>query len=54
MNQPDFSTWERGNLVNIASEMYVKLELQDEEIKQLKCELKDAIKAYRQLIIERG
>lgn len=54
MNQPDFSTWERKNLVNIALEMYLKLERQEDEIQQLKHDLKDAIKAYRQLTIERG
>lgn len=54
MNQPDFSTWERGNLVNIALEMYLKLQRQDEEIQQLRHDFKDAIRAYRELTIQKG
>jgi len=53
-HQPDFATWERGNLVNIALEMYLKLERQEDEIQQLKNDVKDALRAYRQLTIERG
>lgn len=51
-NQPDFSTWERVNLVNIASDMYLKLQHQDIEMQQLKLDFKDALVAYRQLIIK--
>lgn len=52
--QPDFATWERGNLVNIALEMYLKLQRQEDEIQQLRSDFKDALNAYRQLTIERG
>jgi hypothetical protein len=54
MKQPDFSTWERGNLVNIALEMYLKLQRQEDEIQQLRHDFKDALAAYRKLTIERG
>jgi len=50
MNQPDFATWQQGNLVNFATEAYEKLQRQDEEIENLKLDLKTAINAYRQLL----
>lgn len=50
MNHPDFSTWERGNLVNFALEAYLKLQRQDDEMQQLRSDLKDALKGYRALI----
>lgn len=50
MNQPDFATWQQGNLVNFAIEAYGKIQRQDDEIQQLKIDLKDAISAYRQLL----
>lgn len=54
MNKPNFSTWERSNLENIASDMFLKLERQEDEIKQLKQDFKDALAAYRQLTIQKG
>ena len=49
-NNPDFASWNQGNLVNFALEAYLKLQRQDEEIQQLRIDLKDAINAYRQLV----
>lgn len=54
MNQPDFATWQQGNLVNFAIEAYGKLQRQDEEIQNLKLDLKTAINAYRQLLEKLG
>ena len=47
---PTFSTWERANLEQFALEAYEKLQVQDDHIQHLQCDLKDAIKAYRELI----
>lgn len=54
MSQPDFATWQQNNLVNFATEAYKKLQNQDEEIQNLKLDLKTAISAYRQLLEKLG
>jgi len=46
---PAFETWERENLIKFAAEAYQKMQEQQERIEQLQNELKDAIKAYREL-----
>jgi hypothetical protein len=48
---PDFKTWERDNLDKFAAEAYSKLLEQENLIQQLNCDLKDAIAAYRALIL---
>lgn len=48
-NDPDFTTWQHETLAAFAKDAYRKLKEQDEEIQQLRIDLKDAIKAYRQL-----
>lgn len=42
MKKPDFSTWERQNLVKLCEELY-------EELRYLRADLKTAIEAYRKL-----
>ena len=42
MTPPDFESWKHENLVKLAEEMYF-------ELKALRDDLKDAIKAYREL-----
>lgn len=54
MNRPNFTTWDRINLENIALEMHIKLQRQQDEIEQLKSDFKCALNAYRQLNIEKG
>jgi hypothetical protein len=54
MNQPNFATWERSNLENIALDMFLKLQRQDDEIQQLRHDFKDTLNAYRQLTIQKG
>jgi tRNA(Phe) wybutosine-synthesizing methylase Tyw3 len=44
-----FEVWDRENLVAFAKEANEKLREQDERIQQLEQDLKDAIKAYREL-----
>jgi hypothetical protein len=44
-----FEVWDRENLVAFAKEANEKLREQDERIQQLEQDLKDAIKAYRDL-----
>ena len=42
MNTPDFHSWSHSNLAKLAEEMYF-------ELRHLRDDLKDAIKAYRDL-----
>jgi hypothetical protein len=46
---PNFDLWSQENLVKFAAEAYAKMQDQQERIEQLQNELKDAIKAYREL-----
>jgi hypothetical protein len=51
---PEFKTWSRENLDQFATEAYVKLQEQEDLIQQLNWDLKDAIKAYREIIKEQA
>jgi hypothetical protein len=46
---PNFELWSQENLAKFAVESYKKMQEQQERIEQLQNELKDAIKAYREL-----
>ena len=46
---PNFELWSQENLAKIAAESYKKMQEQHDLIQQLQNELKDAIKAYREL-----
>jgi hypothetical protein len=46
---PAFETWERENLIKFAQESYKKLQEKHDQIQQLQNDVKDAIKAYREL-----
>ena len=43
MSPPDFRSWSHENLAKLAEEMYV-------EMQALRQDVKDAIKAYREII----
>ena len=45
MSPPDFRSWSHENLAKLAEEMYV-------EMQALRQDVKDAIKAYREIIIK--
>ena len=47
---PAFEKWSYENLVKFAQESYKKLQEQQNHIEQLQNDVKDAIKAYRELI----
>jgi len=47
---PAFDTWSHDNLAKFAVEAYAKMQEQHDLIQQLQNDLKDAIKAYRELI----
>ena len=47
---PAFETWNHENLVNFAQESYKKLQEQNDQIQQLQNDVKDAIKAYREVM----
>jgi hypothetical protein len=46
---PTFSTWERQTLDKFAFEAYLRLREQQDQLEQLRGDLKDAIEAYRAL-----
>ena len=45
MMPPDFHSWSHANLVKLAEEMYF-------ELRALRQDMKDAIKAYREVITQ--
>lgn len=47
----NFTTWTQENLAQFAQEATDKMTEQHEQIQQLQCDLKDAIEAYRSLIV---
>jgi hypothetical protein len=47
---PAFESWSLENLIKFAKEAYAKMQQQQDHIEQLQNDLKDAIKAYRELI----
>ena len=47
---PAFETWSQENLAKFAAEAYAKMQEQHDQIQQLQNDLKDAIKAYRELL----
>ena len=46
---PTFSTWDRAVLDKFAMEAYLRLQQQEDQLEQLRGDLKDAIEAYRAL-----
>jgi len=49
---PTFNTWDRAVLDKFAMEAYLRLQQQQDQLEQLRGDLKDAIAAYRTLIKE--
>ena len=47
---PTFSTWDRVVLDKFALEAYLRLREQQDQLEQLRGDLKDAIEAYRAVI----
>ena len=47
---PNFESWSHENLAKFAAEAYVKMQQQQDHIEQLQNDLKDAIKAYREVL----
>ena len=46
---PTFATWERETLDKFALEAHLRLQQQQDQLEQLRLDLKDAIAAYRAL-----
>ena len=46
---PSFNTWERETLDKFALEAYLRMRKQEDQLEQLRGDLKDAIAAYREL-----
>ena len=49
---PTFSTWDRPTLDKFALEAYLRLREQQDQLEQLRGDLKDAIEAYRAVMRE--
>lgn len=47
---PSFNTWDRAVLDKFALEAYLRLREQQDQLEQVRNDLKDAIEAYRTLI----
>jgi hypothetical protein len=47
---PDFASWQTANLVNFAHDAYAKLREQDDQLQQMRQDLKTALEAYRDLL----
>ena len=47
---PTFATWDRAVLDKFALEAYLRMQKQQDQLEQLRCDLKDAIEAYRAVI----
>jgi hypothetical protein len=47
---PAFETWSQANLAKFAADAYAKMQQQQDQIEQLQNDLKDAIKAYREVM----
>ena len=47
---PTFATWDRAVLDKFAMEAYLRMQKQQDQLEQLRCDLKDAIEAYRAVI----
>ncbi len=50
---PTFSTWDRATLDKFALEAYLRLQQQQDQLEQLRGDLKDAIEAYRAVNVAR-
>lgn len=48
----DFNTWSQANLAKFAAEANNKIAEQNQQITDLQQDLKDAIKAYRELLLK--
>ena len=46
---PTFNTWDRAVLDKFALEAYLRMRKQEDQLEQLRLDLKDAIAAYRAL-----
>ena len=46
---PTFATWDRATLDKFALEAYLRMQKQQDQLEQLRGDLKDAIEAYRVL-----
>ena len=51
---PTFATWERQTLDKFALAAYLRLQEQQEQLEQVRGNLKDAIEAYRAVMREKA
>jgi hypothetical protein len=49
---PDFSTWSNQNLAQFATDAYIKMIEQEEQIETLKTNVRFALEAYRAALRE--
>ena len=48
---PTFAPWDRATLDKFALDAYLRLQQQQDQLEQLRGDLKDAIEAYRAVVI---
>jgi hypothetical protein len=51
---PDFSTWSNQNLAQFATDAYIKMIEQEEQIETLKSNVRFALEAYRAVLREQS
>jgi hypothetical protein len=49
-NAPDFASWKQETLAQIAGEMYQRMREQEDQLEQMRQDLKTALEAYRALL----
>jgi hypothetical protein len=49
-NAPDFQSWQPATLAKFAQDAYAKMQEQEDQLEQLRQDLKTAINAYRDLL----
>ena len=47
---PDFASWQHKTLADVATEMFLTIKQQEDEIQTLRQDLKTAINAYREVL----
>jgi hypothetical protein len=47
---PDFASWQPQTLIKFAHDAYAKLQWQDDQLQQMRQDLKTAMEAYRSLL----
>ena len=50
VDAPDFASWQQKTLAQVATEMFLQIKEQEDQIQTLRQDLKTAINAYREVL----